>query len=70
MNTWFTELREVDGRKLIDELYILCTKKNRRKNTTATQVEGKRKETLITHRWLEICSCFEAHGPNHLNFID
>ena len=27
MNTWFIELHEVDRRKLIDELYILCTKK-------------------------------------------
>ena len=27
LKTWFTELREVDRRKLIDELYILCTKK-------------------------------------------
>ena len=69
MNAWFTELSEVDWRKLIDELYILY-KKNRCKNTTATQVQGKRKETLITHWRLEICSCFEAHGPNSLNFID
>ena len=70
MNTWFIELDEFDRRKLIDELYISYTKKTGAKNTTATQVEKKRKETVITHWWLEICSCFEAHGPNHLNFID
>ena len=27
MNTWFTELREIDGWKLIDELYTLSPKK-------------------------------------------
>ena len=26
INTWFIEFHEVDRRKLIDELYILCTK--------------------------------------------
>ena len=48
MNAWFTELSEVDWRKLIDELYILY-KKNRCKNTTATQVEGKRNWDTVTH---------------------
>ena len=49
MNTWFTELREIDGWKLIDELYTLCPKKPAQKyDCDAGSGEAEVRHWLLT----------------------
>ena len=49
MNAWFTELSEVDRRKLIDELYILYPKKPAQKyDCDAGSGEAEVRHWLLT----------------------
>ena len=49
MNAWFTELSEVDRRKLIHELYILYTKKPAQKyDCNAGRGEAEVRHWLLT----------------------